>query len=145
MAGSRPASLCARAAAGRGQLGRVQDSLPVLSTFCSSVLALFTVAVKLAPFMSAFIIVGMIASVASAVAQFLEFSGEIWVKAAALAKPAMTGLMAYLPPDSCEVNSGKKPCALANVVALDGLSITVTRSHAAVLFALLAQTPRSDP
>ena len=51
----------------------------MLSTFCSSLLALFTVAVKLAPCISDFIIVGMIASVASAVAQFFEFSGEIWV------------------------------------------------------------------
>ncbi len=38
--------------------------------------------------------VGMIASVASAVAQFFELSGEIWVYAAALANPAMTGLPA---------------------------------------------------
>ena len=43
------------------------------------------------------------------------------------------------------MNSGKKPCELANVVALDGLSITETRSQAAVWFWLLAQTPRSDP
>ena len=51
----------------------------MLSTFCSSVLALFTVALKFAPCISDFIMVGMIASVASAVAQFLELSGEIWV------------------------------------------------------------------
>jgi len=57
----------------------------------------------------------------------------------------MTGLLVYTPLDSCEVNSGKKPCELANVVALDGLSITVIRSHAAVLFGLFAQTPRSEP
>ncbi len=31
------------------------------------------------------------------------------------------------------------------MVALDGLSMTVTRSQAAVLFGLLAQTPRSEP
>ena len=53
---------------------------------------MFTVAVNGAPFMSAFIIVGMIASVASAVAQFFELSGEIWVYPAALAKPASSGL-----------------------------------------------------
>jgi hypothetical protein len=53
--------------------------LPVFSTFCSSVFALFTVAVKLAPSSSDFIMFGMMSSVASAVAQFLELSGEIWV------------------------------------------------------------------
>src|ERR1022692_114245 len=56
---------------------------PVLRTFCSSVLALLTVALKFAPCMRAFIMVGMIASVASAVAQFFELSGEIWVYAVA--------------------------------------------------------------
>src|ERR1700728_4280010 len=57
----------------------------------------------------------------------------------------MTALPEYLPPDSAVVNSGKKPCRLANVVSLDGLSMTLTRSHEAVLFGLLAQTPRSEP
>lgn len=56
-----------------------QVSLPVLSTFCSSVLALFTVAVKLAPCIKDFIMSGMIWSVASAAVQFFELSGEIWV------------------------------------------------------------------
>jgi len=41
-------------------IGRAQLSEPVLSTFCSWVLALLTVAVKLAPCISDFIIVGMI-------------------------------------------------------------------------------------
>src|ERR1700729_3676864 len=122
-----------------------QDSLPVFSTFCSSVLALLTVALKLAPCIRAFIMFGMIWSVASAVAQFLLFSGEIWVVPAALAKPAMIGLLEYTPLVSCEVNSGKKPWELAKVVALLGLSMTCTRSQAAVLFGLLAHTPRSDP
>src|SRR6185437_10949966 len=51
--------------AGQGLRGAVtgQDSLPVLSTFCSSVLALLTVEAKLAPVMSAFIMLGMIWSV----------------------------------------------------------------------------------
>src|ERR1700729_704425 len=57
----------------------------------------------------------------------------------------MTWLPEYLPPDSDDVNSGKKPCRLANVVALAGLSMTLTRSQDAVLFGLLAQTPRSEP
>src|SRR6202167_532675 len=57
----------------------------------------------------------------------------------------MIALPEYLPPDSADVNSGKKPCRLANVVALAGLSMTLIRSQAAVLFGLLAQTPRSDP
>src|SRR5579872_3350678 len=57
----------------------------------------------------------------------------------------MIWLPEYLPPDSDEVNSGKKPCRLANEVALDGLSITLTRSQDAVLFGLLAHTPRSEP
>src|SRR5215469_16172059 len=57
----------------------------------------------------------------------------------------MTGLLVYTPLDSCDVNSGKKPCAFANVVACDGLSITVIRSQAAVLYLLPTQTPRSEP
>ncbi len=55
-------------------------SVPVLSTVCSWVFALFTVVVKLAPCMSAFIMFGMMLYFpVSAVAQFLELSGEIWV------------------------------------------------------------------
>ena len=50
-------------------------------------LAAATVELKSAPFISCFIIVGMTRSVASAVAQFFAFIGEIWVLAAALAKP----------------------------------------------------------
>src|SRR5258708_25763337 len=57
----------------------------------------------------------------------------------------MTAVPEYLPPDSAEVNSGKKPCRSANVVASLGLSMTVTRSQAAVMLGLLAQTPRSEP
>src|SRR3984957_342089 len=57
----------------------------------------------------------------------------------------MTGLLVYTPLDSCDVNSGKKPCELANVVAFDGLSITWTRSQAADWFLLPAHTPRSEP
>src|ERR1700685_3932108 len=146
-AAARCRSRPSRARGGGARPGREagQDSLPVFSTFCSSVLALLTVALKLAPCIRAFIMFGMIWSVASAVAQFLVFSGEIWVVPAALANPDMIGLLAYTPLDSCEVNSGKNPWALAKVVALVGLSMTCTRSQAAVLFGLLAHTPRSEP
>src|ERR1700685_1333944 len=146
-AAARCRSRPSRARGGGARPGREagQDSLPVFSTFCSSVLALLTVALKLAPCISAFIMFGMIWSVASAVAQFLLFSGEIWVVPAALANPAMIGLLEYTPLGSFEVNSGKKPWALAKVVALAGLSMIETRSQAAVLFGLLAQTPRSEP
>jgi hypothetical protein len=65
--------------AGQDASAMDQDSFPVLRTFCSSVLALFTVAVKFAPCISAFIMFGIIWSVASAVPQFLLLSGEIWV------------------------------------------------------------------
>jgi hypothetical protein len=58
------------------------------------VLALLTVWVKFAPCIRAFIIVGMIASVVSAIPQFFEFSGEIWVTLAALANPDRSGLLA---------------------------------------------------
>ncbi len=75
----RAGGVCARPARGCWAPLPGQDSLPVFSTFCSSVLALLTVEEKLAPCISAFIMLGMIWSVASAVAQFLEFSGEIWV------------------------------------------------------------------
>src|SRR6201996_209434 len=119
--------------------------LPVLSTFCSSVLALLTVAVKLAPCIRDFIIVGMISSVVSAVAQFFAFSGEIWVTVAAFANPDMSWLPEYAPPLSWEVYGGKKPCRLANEVALDVLSIVLIRSQSAVLYLLDAQTPRSEP
>jgi hypothetical protein len=43
------------------------------------------------------------------------------------------------------VNSGKKPCELAKVVALDTPSITEIRSQSAVLYLLPTQTPRSEP
>ena len=56
-------------------------------------LAAATVEVKLAPFISCFIIVGRIRSVASAVAQFLAFSGAIWLSVAALAKPESSWLL----------------------------------------------------
>src|SRR6202012_872923 len=95
--------------------------------------------------MSAFIIVGMIWSVWSAVAQFFAFSGEIWVTVAALANPDITWLLAYAPPLSCDVYGGKKPCRLANEVALDTLSIVWIRSQSAVLYLLAAQTARSEP
>src|SRR5690349_24154784 len=58
-----------------------------LPIFWSWVLAAATVESKLEPFISCFIIVGMIRSVASAVAQFFAFIGEIWVLVAALAQP----------------------------------------------------------
>src|ERR1700761_847367 len=119
--------------------------LPVLSTFCSSVLALLTVAVKLAPCIRDFIIVGMISSVVSAVAQFFAFSGEIWVTVAALANPDMSWLPEYAPPLSWEVYGGKKPCRLANEVELDVLSIVLIRSQSAVLYLLPDQTARSEP
>ena len=48
---------------------------------------------KFAPRSRAFIMVGMIASVASAVDQFFALSGEIWVMVAALAKPDMSWLL----------------------------------------------------
>ncbi len=43
------------------------------------------------------------------------------------------------------MNSGKKPCALANVVAWVGLSITDIRSQSAWVYLLFTQTPRSEP
>src|ERR1700744_733311 len=104
--------------------------LPVLSTFCSSVLALLTVAVKLAPCIRDFIIVGMISSVVSAVA--------------ALANPDMSWLPEYAPPLSWEVYGGKKPCRLANEGELDVLSIVLIRSQSAVLYLLPDQTARSE-
>src|ERR1700744_5881453 len=87
----------------------------------------------------------MIWSVWSAVAQFFAFSGEIWVTVAALANPDITWLLAYAPPLSCDVYGGKKPCRLANEVALDVLSIVLIRSQSAVLYLLEAQTARSEP
>src|ERR1700733_10135085 len=57
----------------------------------------------------------------------------------------MTWLLEYALPVSCEVNSGKKPCELAKVVAFDTLSITEIRSQSAVLYLLSTQTPRSEP
>src|SRR5215469_4866563 len=89
--------------------------------------------------------VGMIASVASAVPQFFEFIGEIWVTVAALAKPDMSGLPEYAPPVSAAVYGGKKPCRLAKLVELAWLSMTWSRSHAAVWFLLPDQMARSEP
>ena len=88
-------------------------------------MAAATVDWKLAPFISAFSMSGMMKYCpVSAVGQFLAFSGEIWEFAAAVAKPAMNGLDLYLPPVSREVYGGKNPCRFANVVAFDSLSMT---------------------
>src|SRR5215467_10019426 len=81
----------------------------------------------------------------SAVPQFFEFSGEIWVYPAALAKPARIGLLEYAGLDRAEVNSGKKPCEFAKVVAFEVLSMNESRLQAAVLYLLFTQTPRSEP
>jgi hypothetical protein len=87
----------------------------------------------------------MTRSVASAVAQFLAFIGEIWVLVAALAKPESSWLLEYEPPLSCEVYGGKKPWELANDVEFGTESITWTRFQAAVLYLLPDQTARSEP
>src|SRR5262249_15989280 len=73
--------------------GQFRHFLPVLRMFCSSVLASSTVWLTFAPCISAFIIVGMTASVVSAIAQFFAFSGEIWVTVAAFANPDSSWLL----------------------------------------------------
>src|SRR2546430_16631329 len=82
----------------------------------------------------------MTRSVASAVAQFFAFIGEIWLLVAALAKPESSWLLEYEPPVSCEVYGGQKPRGLAKDVEVGTEAITLTRLHAAVLALLPDQT-----
>src|SRR2546421_7478390 len=87
----------------------------------------------------------MTRSVASAVAQFFAFIGEIWVLVAALAKPESSWSLEYERRVSWEVYGGKKPWELANDVEFGTEAIIWTRSQAAVLYLLPDQTARSEP
>src|SRR5260221_3523344 len=75
-----------------GWLAGAQLSFPVFRTFCISVLALLTVDWKGAPCISAFIIVGMICSVVSALVQFFAMNGALCALLSALANQDITWL-----------------------------------------------------